>query len=126
MTNIFTLVVLIPFILFSCNGVYASDTQSTLLNKGDVAPYQGMLLTPDAANKVRIDVLELDYQKTATTNLTSEVSDYQQRLKNYQDENNNLSDRLAKSDTGFFAKAGFFILGAAITGVLAYGIYRSK
>ena len=112
-------------LLFST--ICSADVQhdSIQLNAGQVAPFTGYLLPPDKVLQFRSDEIDLDFYKKTNGNLNLEITDYQTRVKNYQDENAELAKQVASSDN-FFSKAGYFVLGALITGLVSYGVYKTK
>lgn len=114
---------LIFSVIYSCN-VRAQD--SVLLNQGDPAPFPGFLLPPEKIKELRNDSIDLNYYKKANENLNLQIVDYDKRVNLYIQQNDKLSERLAKSETGFFERVGFFILGAAITGLIGFGVYKSR
>lgn len=96
------------------------------LGQNDPAPYAGYLFTPEATKQLRVDAIELDGSKRLNQYYSEQINTYETRLKDYQQQNNELSSRLASSDTSFFSKAGYFIFGAVLTGMIAYGVYKTK
>lgn len=71
------------------------------------------------------DNIDLQYYKKSTDNLNLQIVDYQKRVDNFQVQNDKLSERLSKSETGFFERVGFFMLGAAAATLIAYGASRA-
>lgn len=106
--------------------VCKADDQAVLLQKDDRATFTGYLVTPTKIQSLYNLNIDYQTQQHINQNLNLEITDYQTRIKNYQDQNQELAKRIETSDTGFFSKVGYFILGAAITGLVSYGIYRSK
>jgi hypothetical protein len=101
--------------------------EAVYLPKGGVAGFSGYEITPDQATKVRNNQIDLSTQTKLNTNLTEENSLLNQRVSNAQVQNESLSKQLVEQkDTGVFAKIGMFVLGAGITGLVSYGIYKSR
>lgn len=90
------------------------------------APFAGFLLSKEKVISLRNNDIDLTFLKKENDNLKIEVTDYQARLDNYKTENKDLAERLQKSNTSFFERTGFFILGAILTGSIAYGLYKVK
>ncbi len=63
--------------------------------------------------------------KKTVDNLNLQIVDYDKRIKNFSEQNDKLSERLQKSDTGWFERLGFFILGAASATLIAFGASRA-
>lgn len=116
---------MILLIVLNIQSAYTDD--AVYLLKASAAPFTGYLITPDKANSIRNDSIDLSTQLHLNSNLTQENSLLTQRLTNSQEEATTLSKELVtERDTSFLGKLGMFVLGAGVTGVLAYGIYRSK
>lgn len=103
---------------------HADDAVFLDINKP--APFAGFLLSKDKVMQLRNEDIDLTYSKKENDNLKLEITDYQTRVNNYKTENESLAERLQKSNAGFFEKAGFFIMGSLITGLIGYGVYRTK
>lgn len=102
------------------------DDSAVHLNKNEVAPYDGYEITPQQAIKVRNLSIDNDMEHHVNADLAQENSLMNQRLTNAQQQNESLSKQLVETkESGFFSKVGFFVLGAVITGGLAYGMYRT-
>ena len=103
-----------------------ADDGAVLLNKGDLAPYPGYLITTSMATKARDNSVDLTATKKINLNLTDENSLLNERLANAQKQDEFLSNQLIKEkDNGMFSKVGFFILGSLVTGAIAYGTTRA-
>lgn len=99
-----------------------TDDQAVYLTKGQPAPFTGYLITQDQANTARKNSIDLGAQLKINIELMDENSLLNQRLSNAQQQDTFLSKQLVdEQDKGFFSKAGYFLLGAGITGLLAYG-----
>lgn len=117
---------IITLILSTVSNSFA-DGDAVYLPKDNKAPFDGFLITPDKAEKVRN--MDIDLQiKTRQLKGEQDVNAIlTQRLDFSQKETDSLSKRLIESrDESIFTKAGYFILGAVVTGGLAYGIYKTK
>jgi hypothetical protein len=113
---------LIISLLFS-QITYAQD--AVLLEQGKAAPFSGYLLSRDKVVELKNNTIDLEYSRKENNNLKLIQTDYEKRLNLYIEQNDKLSERLHKSDTGFLEKSGYFIFGALITGLLAYGTTKS-
>lgn len=123
MKKLIIFILIISILLFS-KSIQAQD--SIHLNNGQIAPFEGYLLPPEKITEFRNDSIDLDFYKKTNINLGIEIQDYNTRLLNYQTENQNLNKQLSESNNSFWSKAGFFILGCAVTGLLAQAIYRTR
>lgn len=114
-------------LLFStiCNAdVNIKQQDSIQLEIGASAPFTGFLLPPDKILQFRNDEIDLSFYKKTNDNLNLEITDYENRIKNYQDQNDSLAKQVASGDT--LGKIGWFLGGAIITGLLAQAIYRTR
>lgn len=103
-----------------------SEDSAIPLTKGQAAPYTGYEITPDQAVKVRNLSIDNDTASHINSNLTQENALLNTRLTNAQTQNESLSKQLVETrDSSFLSKAGFFILGAVITGAISVGVYRT-
>ena len=88
-----------------------SFAQSTTLNKGDIAPFRGILLTPERAEKAakaekKVPLLQ------ENINLQQDISKY------YKKELDQTRSALTKEKIGnTFENAGYFLLGAVLASV---------
>lgn len=100
---------------------------NVVLHQGDKAPFDGILLTPDNAKALDDMKIDLETQKKVNGLQREDNEFYAQRLTLYKTETESLSKQLTEQrDSSIYSKIGFFILGAGITGLLGYGIYKSK
>lgn len=101
----------------------------TYLNKGDVAPYEGYLFSIEAEKKLRVTDQELTLCTEKNDLLTKSVAInlelttvYKNKADLYQQHSENLSKQLlAEKSDSFLSKGFYFVLGAALTGLVAYG-----
>jgi hypothetical protein len=108
-------------------GITDSSPQAVQVNKGQAAPFNGYLITPEKAVDLRNMSIDNDTNKKVNANLTEENGLLSERLKNSQDQDAYLSKQLVENrDASFLSKAAFFVFGAAVTGLISYGIYKSK
>lgn len=96
------------------------------LKTGDQAPFTGYLITPEKADKVH----DLDAALKSTQKINSLLLDeqkiYEQRLSNSRQDAESLSKEVqSQRESALFTKIGFFILGAAVTTGLAFGVSRA-
>lgn len=121
---------LILFIL-STQLAFAQDV--SYLEKGSPAPYTGYLFSPQKEREIRLTTETLKYCDKSKEMALSILQDYETKDKITADRMNlrdqqidSLSKRLVDAkDDSFLSKAGFFILGALVTGGIAYGLTRT-
>jgi hypothetical protein len=106
--------------------------QAIDLKQGQIAPYDGILLDKEKANKVKNELIEKDGLKQDNTSLNKQLIYY----KSNEDMLNQKSDMLLKQNlemtkslnearsTSNWEKIGFFVLGVVVTGAAAYGVSR--
>jgi hypothetical protein len=107
------------FLLLSLVSSNTFAQEAKYLTKDTPAPFTGFLITPEKAEKVR----EMDIDLRLTTK-TNEILTKQNELLLGQVDS--LSKKVVEArDDSTWNKIGYFIIGAGITGLLGYGIYRS-
>lgn len=117
---------LIFLLIFQSAFAFATDdVDSVYLETGKPAPYTGYLLTPEAANQVKLHILNEMVMNRRISNQNAMMEDYEHRINNYETQTAQLEDRLEKTDTGFFQKAAFFFLGSIVTGLVSYGVVKT-
>lgn len=99
---------------------------SVQLGKGQLAPFDGFLLPKERIIELKNQDLDFQFVNKENSNLKLINQDYEKRLNLYIEQNDKLAKRVTESDTNVFEKAGFFILGAVITGAIGYGVYKTK
>jgi hypothetical protein len=103
-----------------------ADQPSIALSQGQTAPYAGVLIDPARAQ--RIDDLELNYSHLVTINnlKDQDMKILNDRLNNADAEMDKLSSKVTADDNHtHLYEVGFFILGAGLTGLVSYGIFRA-
>jgi uncharacterized coiled-coil protein SlyX len=83
------------------------------------------LIPPEKLKELYNNDIDLQYYKKSSDNLNLQIVDYQKRVDNLSVQNDKLSERLQKSDSSFLERVGFFILGAGVATVIAYGASRA-
>ena len=117
----------IGLIVSLISNIAVADGDAIFLEQGKTAPFTGYLITQDKANKIRLMDIDLQIANKLNTGLQSENDILRQRLDNSQQQIDILSKRVIEAkDDSFFSKAGYFILGSLITGLIGYGVYRSS
>lgn len=102
---------------------YAGDVVP--LNSGDKAPFTGYLISQETANSIRINKIDLDSTKKILSLTQDENKLLELRITNANGEVDRLSKQLVTERSGdILSKVGFFVLGAVITGFVAYGTTR--
>lgn len=121
---------LIALLLIISTPAYAD--QAITVHTGDTVTKQfdqGTLLDKPKADKVKNELIDGDACKKENGGYQQEIQLYQNNEKLYQDENTallnsntnltkSLNDSKSMSD---WEKAGFFLLGVAVTGLAVYG-----
>jgi hypothetical protein len=103
---------------------FAED--NVALKKGDVAAFDGILMPLDRAQRVNLMQIDLSTCTKVSGLKDDENKILNDRINNLNAENTNLSQRLVSSkEAGMWDKVGFFIIGAALTTVVAYGAVRA-
>lgn len=97
----------------------------TLLDAGQPAPYAGFLFTRIKADEFRL--LDINYKLSVTTN---EILTKQNVLLNEQLDKANanvtrLADQVVKERNDLWSNIGMFLLGAAATTLVAFGVSRA-
>lgn len=104
-------------------GQVHAEESVVYLEKGKPSPIDGFGITVEKAKSIRILDLNYQFEQKKTAALTEENGLVMQRLANAQEQNQSLARQLVEQrDSSFFSKAGFFILGAATTTLIAYGV----
>ena len=116
---------LILILLFS-QVVNADDLGKVVsLNKGQAAPFTGYLMDDVKAQRIRIMDLELQSEVKQNKILEQQVI----LLNNQNIQNVEYINRLSKQiqddkESTFLSKVGFFLIGSAVTTLIAYGASR--
>ena len=103
------------------------------LRKGEPAPTDGILLTPEEANRVRVRDIELDLRKKenellidVSGKMKEQVDIMEKRVDFYQDKNMDLSKRVEDlASDNFWEKTVWFILGVGATIGVGYAASRT-
>lgn len=116
----------VALVLLFVSGTSVADDSAVYLPKDKPAPFTGYLLTEEKAKKVVDLSIDLDSQKRVNALLMEENKVLEERVSNARKHVDHLSKALTESqDTGFFTKAGYFVLGAIVTGAIAYGTVQT-
>jgi hypothetical protein len=91
------------------------------IQKGQVAPYEGVLFDTEAANNLRTDKLDLQYLRKSEEVYKKNESLYLDRLKIKDDE----IERLSKKDTKILGLDGGFVGGVALTILLGFVVKKA-
>ena len=111
-----------------------ADDSAVSLDQNQKAPFSGILITTDQAQTLRKNTLERDDLKLINDSLNNQIKLYQSNETLYEhksqilyDQNIKLTESLNTSrESGTLEKIGYFALGALATGLVAYGVYRTK
>lgn len=101
---------------FITQSLFAQD--ATVLKKGDPAPFDGVIFTKEKEKEIRL--------MTETKKLQDEKIDlYDKRIALRDKQLDSLAERVVEQkDESLFTKVGMFILGAAVTTGVAFGVSR--
>lgn len=116
----------ILLIISSLSNIALAD-DAVLLSKGEISPYAGALLPLDKLQELRKAYIE-------NTSLNKSIELYKANEELYTkkvDTLNDQNDKLAKAlynerSLSTWEKIALFGLGALTTGLVAYGVYRTK
>ena len=114
---------LIALLLLVCSPAYAN---TAVLLKGQPAPWGGILMSQEKAEQVRQIKLDLDLKLVEVDILTRQnklLTDYTATSEQHIQ---SLSKQVVESrDNSMLGKIGYFLLGAATTTIIAYGVSQS-
>lgn len=104
-----------------------------LLDVGQPAPYHGYLFDDKQERQIHLDENELDYLRKFAASLQTinaaqldNQKKYEDIINNYQVQVTTLSKEVAEKNDNFFIKTGYFMLGCIVTGLVSYGVYKSR
>jgi hypothetical protein len=111
--------------ILTCLQAYGGD-DVIHLDKGSPAPFSGFLITPDKADSIRNMKIDLDTANKVNAVLLDNQKIYEERVNNYKSHSEDLAKQVESlKDNSMLSKVGFFVLGAAVTGLVAYGTTRA-
>lgn len=103
---------------------FADD--AIVLNKDDKAPFRGILLSPRKAAELNDTELERDSLLRSVTLYKSNQDLYEKRTSVLLEQNDKLATQLYSArQTSDWEKVAWFGLGAVLTGLVGYGVYRA-
>lgn len=109
-------------IVILSNNAFASD----VINKGQPAPYSGLLFNQDEAKKLQVISLEHDSYKEQLTLQQSNIDLLTTKSTLLTTDNNTMSKELYdERQTNNLTKILWFGLGVVLTGVTAYGVQKT-
>lgn len=103
----------------------ARADQVQAINKGEPAPFQGFIMDRERADAIRNNDLDKQYTGKENGYLKKDNELLNQRVNLAQTQIDSLSKQVVEGKDNFWTKAGFFILGAAVTTGLAFGVSRA-
>lgn len=112
----------------TCLNVYA-ENEAKVLKKGEVAPFNGVLLSDELEHSVRTE-LQTNKEKIEKLKKINELSEQEievltKRMELHRKIVNEYADREARTEnTSFLKNTLYFISGALITGIIAHGVNR--
>jgi len=114
-------------LIFSIN-IKAEDSVISI-NKGESAPFTGLLFTKDSANSLRIEVLELEKQRYMVQSRDEKLDIFQSRIQlkdeeidAFRKQNRRLVDQENSNRVaGTIERIVWFGLGIVVTGAAVYG-----
>lgn len=92
------------------------------LEKDQKAPFTGILMTPSKAAELKNELLDKDMYKAQVDLYKANNGLLNDQVTLWRDQSQKLSKQLIEERSGFWTKAGFFLLGAAITTGLAFAV----
>jgi hypothetical protein len=118
--------------MIASNTVYAQDV--TLLNKGEPAPYKGLLFTESKANEIRKELLELDTLKLMEKSYEKSIKYYKDNEELYKHKVDTLlvqNDKLSAAyiqirERSDWENRLWFGLGMVLTGLAVYSAAQLK
>ena len=118
---LFTLLFLIPSLAFA-----ECKQPVSILLEGDKAPCSGYLFTPEKELEVRTKVSNYNTMENLVKKQDEIIDVLNQRVTNQYQQNQILNDQLQlREKESFTQKAIFFVLGAVVTGLIAYGTVQA-
>jgi hypothetical protein len=118
--------ILILAILLSLGSRAVLADDPVYLPKSTPAPYSGYLVPEKTVTDMRNISLQLASEKTVNGLLLDEQAVMSQRINNAKTENDALAKELvSERDHSIFAKVGFFVLGAGVATLIAYGTIQA-
>jgi hypothetical protein len=123
--------ILICGVIATAIPTYAQD--AVILNKGQSAPFTGILMTEDMAKDLKSKVIELDYEKVINASQTRQIDLYKAQLVTvesqatlWRDTSLKLSKELTDTkDHSMWKSVGGFVVGAVLTTAIAFAVNRS-
>lgn len=95
------------------------------ISKGTPAPMDGVLMSTDKARELKNELLDKDMlqKQVGIYKLNEELLGSQVTL--WRTQSDSLSKQLTEQKNSFWSNTGFFLLGAAVTTGLAFGVSRA-
>lgn len=125
---------LLIFSLIASNAALANSLDSAIvLKKGDITPYDGVLLSNSQAKVIYGELKQFDNLKLINESLNKEVTlheanetEFQKQIIELKSQNTDLSTNLEKaSSDNFWRETLFFGLGVLSTGLIVYAVKRN-
>lgn len=117
---------LIAIIILSLNATSFAEETVKYIDQGTPAPFSGYLMNDERAKRVRDISIDLESTKKINALLTEEKGILTQRLTESKEHIDYLSKELISTrDMSFLPKAGYFLLGAVLTGLVSYGAAKA-
>lgn len=99
----------------------------TPLNKGQAAPFEGLLVPTSTMNKITKDLDTKDLLETKVLKLEDLASAHSERAEFYKKEYLESQKELrSQESTAFYKGTAFFIFGAVLTGAISYATIRAS
>ena len=118
------LIVCFMLTIVCLNNTFADNV--VFLDKDKPAPFAGYLMDQEKVDKIRL--LNIDYQEALKTKeyLQKDNDLYAKRLDNLTQYNDKLATEVVSlRENSIWSKIGFFILGAAVTTGVAFGVSKA-
>lgn len=95
------------------------------ITKGSPSPIDGFVIDREKADIIRNSDLDSQYTKKENSYLKEDNDTLNKRVNLAQNQIDSLSKQVLQEKDTFWTKMGFFILGAAVTTGLAFGVSRA-
>ena len=125
--------ILLTLLITSSLSNNALAEEAYYITKGTPAKFDGILVPEDKLQELRKSVIELQNEQMVTKSLQRSVDLYKaneelynKKVNTLTEQNNNLAEQLYSArETSTWEKILYFGLGAGLTGLASYGIYKA-
>lgn len=100
--------------------------QVKFIEKDTPAPYSGFLYTREESQKLRLELIEADFNRKELDALKKQNELLMDMASNWRTQSKQLSDELVRKErNSFWQNTLYFSLGALLTGAIAIGTYHA-